>query len=173
MTPGMQIADDLVDAWIWWFNFNQPDQRGVWGPQLGSAHTLIAPLKEPRAAPSTGGRERAAPKPRANARNIPSYKGLADPESRTAPDRGRNLRDMVEQCPPGVGTARAGPPRCEYNPSTISMSVLESGNYYQVRITPHLQECHYNPDAADSMLSARAALPDSPSSCPTTSPRTL
>ena len=20
--PGMQIVDDLVDAWIWWFNFN-------------------------------------------------------------------------------------------------------------------------------------------------------
>ena len=26
LTPGMQIADDLVEAWIWWFNFNQPDQ---------------------------------------------------------------------------------------------------------------------------------------------------
>ena len=28
-TPGMQIADDLVDGWIWWFNANQPDQGGV------------------------------------------------------------------------------------------------------------------------------------------------
>ena len=25
-TPGTQIADDLVAAWIWWFNANQPDQ---------------------------------------------------------------------------------------------------------------------------------------------------
>ena len=27
---------------------------------------------------------------------IPPYKGLAEWESRTAPDRGRNLRDLVE-----------------------------------------------------------------------------
>ena len=29
VTPGMQIADDLVDTWIWWFNANQPDQGRV------------------------------------------------------------------------------------------------------------------------------------------------
>ena len=34
-TAGMQIADDLVDTWIWWFNANQPDQGGVWVPHLG------------------------------------------------------------------------------------------------------------------------------------------
>ena len=29
VTPGMQITDDLMDAWIWRFNFNQPDQGGL------------------------------------------------------------------------------------------------------------------------------------------------
>ena len=66
VSPGMQIVDDLVDAWIWWFNANQPDQGGVWVPHLGWAHTLIAPPTDPRPAPSTGGRERAAPQPRVN-----------------------------------------------------------------------------------------------------------
>ena len=55
VTPGMQIADDLFHAWIWWFNFNQPDQGVVWVPQLGWAHMLIAPPTEPRPAPSTSG----------------------------------------------------------------------------------------------------------------------
>ena len=41
------------------------------------------------------------------------------------------------------------------------MTVLGSGHYYQVRITPHPQECHWNLEAVDSMLLARAALPDS------------
>ena len=45
--PGMQIADDLADAWIWWFNINQPDQGGVWVPHMGWAHTLIAPPTDP------------------------------------------------------------------------------------------------------------------------------
>ena len=144
VTPGMQIADDLVDVWILWFNFNQPDQGGVWVPHLGWAHTLIVPPTEPKSAPSTGGRERAAPQSRANALNIPAYIGLADWESRTAPDRGRNLRDMVERYPPGAETARAGPPRREDDPSTISMILLESGHYYRVRISPHPQECHWN-----------------------------
>ena len=95
--PGTQIADNLVDAWIWWFNTNQPDLGGVWVPNLGWAHTLIAPPRDPRPAPSTGGRERAAPQPGANILNIPPYKDLADWESRTARDRGRNLRNMVER----------------------------------------------------------------------------
>ena len=97
ISPGMQIADDLIDVWIWWFTFNQPDQGGVWVPHLGWAHTLIARLTEPRAAPSTGGRERAAPQPRANALNVPPYNGLSDWESRTAPYRRRNHKDMVER----------------------------------------------------------------------------
>ena len=71
VTPGTQIADDLVDAWIWWFNANQPDQRVVWVPHLGWTHTLIAPATDPRPAPRTGGQERAAPQPSANTLNIP------------------------------------------------------------------------------------------------------
>ena len=42
------------------------------------------------------------------------------------------------------------------------MIVLESGHYYQVRNTLHPQECHWNPEAIESMLPARAALPDGP-----------
>ena len=30
VTPGTQITDNLVDAWIWWFNTHQPDQGGIW-----------------------------------------------------------------------------------------------------------------------------------------------
>ena len=66
----------------------------------------------------------------------------------------------MEQYPPGAETARAGTPRREDDPSTISMIVLESGHYYQLRITPHPQECHWNLEAVDSMLPACAALPD-------------
>ena len=123
VVPGIQIADDLVDAWTWWFNFNQPDKGGVWVPHLRWAHTLIAPPTEPRHAPGIGGRERAAPQPRVNARNIPPYKGRVDWESWTAPDRGRNLRDMVERYPSGADTARAGPPQREDDPRTITMIV--------------------------------------------------
>ena len=25
VTPGTQIAEDLIDAWMWWFNTHQPD----------------------------------------------------------------------------------------------------------------------------------------------------
>ena len=107
VTFGMQIADDLVEAWIWWFDTNQPDQGGVWVPHLGRAHTIIAPPTDPRPAPSTGGWERAAPQPRANVLDIPTYKDLADWESRTAPGRGRNLRELVERYPPGAEAARA------------------------------------------------------------------
>ena len=39
------------------------------------------------------------------------------------------------------------------------MIVLEGGHYYQVRITPHPQECHWSLEAVDSMLPASAALP--------------
>ena len=50
------------------------------------------------------------------------------------------------------------------------MIVLESGHYYQVRITPHPQECHSNLEAVDSMLLARAALPDGPIPLPHNQP---
>ena len=69
----------------------------------------------------------------------------------------------MERYPPGAEAARAGPPRREDDPLTISMIVLESGHYYQVRITPHAQECHWNKEAVDSMVPARGALPDGPS----------
>ena len=78
VTPGIQITDDLVDAWIWWFNTHQPDQRGVWVPHLGPAHTLILPPTDPRPALSTGGQQRAAPPPRAEILRIPPYEGLAE-----------------------------------------------------------------------------------------------
>ena len=170
ITPRMQMADDLVDAWIWWFNASQPDQGGVWVPHLGWTHTLIAPPTDPRPAPSTGGRGRAAPQPRANTLNIPRYKDLADWESRTARDRGRNLRDMVERYPPGAEMARAGPRRRKSDPSTVTMIMFKSGHYYQVRITPHPQECHWSLEAVDSRLPASAARPDSPTPLPQNQP---
>ena len=106
ITPGMQIADNLVDAWIWWFNFNQPDQGGLWVPHLGCAHVLIAPPTQPSPAPKTGGRERAAPRPRASALNIPPYNGLADWEIRTAPDRGRNAHKGQRRHPRDLQDAK-------------------------------------------------------------------
>ena len=42
------------------------------------------------------------------------------------------------------------------------MTVLENGQYYQVRIITHLQESHCSLEAVDSMLPATTALPDSP-----------
>ena len=170
LSPRTQIADDLVDASICWFNANQTDQGGVWVRHLHLVDTLIAPPTDPRPAPSTGGRERAAAQPRANTLNIPPYKDLADGESRTARDRGRHLRIMVEGYLPGAGTARAGTPRREGDPSTIAMIVLESGHYYQVRITPHPQERQWTLEAVNSMLPASAALPDGPTPLPHTQP---
>ena len=152
VTPRTQNADDLVDAWIWCFNASQPNQGGVWVPHLGWALTLIAPPTDPRPAPSTGGQERAPPQPGANTLNIPPREDLADWESRTARDRGRNLRSMVERYLPGAGTASRGPPRRGGDPGTIAMIVLDSGHYYQVRISPHPQEHHWSLEAVDSML---------------------
>ena len=162
-----QITDDLVDGWIWWFNTHQPDQADIWVPHLGSAHTLIAPPTDPRHASGTGGRERAAPPPRAEGLNIPRYKDLAEWESWTARDRGRNLKSMVERYPE---TAGAAPPPREGDPSTIAMIVLESGHYYQVRITPHPQERNWSLEAVDSIFPANAALPDSPTCLPNDQP---
>ena len=75
VNPGAQVSDDLVEAWIWWFNTRQPAQGGVWVPHLGWVHTLIAPPTDPRLTPSTGGRERAAPPPRSYNLRIPPHKG--------------------------------------------------------------------------------------------------
>ena len=78
VTPETQISDDLVEAWIWWFHTHQPAQAGVWVSHLGWAHRLIAPPTDPRPAPSTGGRERAAPAPRSETLRIQPYQGLAE-----------------------------------------------------------------------------------------------
>ena len=169
VTPGTQISDNLVQAWIWWFNTHQPAQGGVWVPHLGWVHTLIAPPTDPRPVPSTGGRERAAPPPRPKILRIPLHEGLVAWESRTARDRGRNLKSPAARYPE---TACAVPPPPECDPSIISMIVFENGHYYQVRIILHPQESHWSLEAVDSMLPATTALPDSPTPCPTTSPRT-
>ena len=36
VTPGAQVSDDLVEAWIWWFN-NQP--RGACGSHTWAGYT--------------------------------------------------------------------------------------------------------------------------------------
>ena len=95
VTPRTHISDDLVEAWIWWFKAHQPAQGGVWVPHLGWAHMLIASPTDPRPAPSTGGREGAAPPPRAETLSIPPYEVLAEWESKTGPDRGRNLTNVT------------------------------------------------------------------------------
>ena len=46
------------------------------------------------------------------------------------------------------------------------MIVLESGHYYQVRITSHPQESHRSLEAVNSMLPASAALPEGPTPLP-------
>ena len=120
--------------------------------------------------PSPGGRERAAPPPRAVILRIPTYESLAESESRTARDRGRNPRGMVERYP---DTARAGPRSRERDRSTIAMIVLESGHYYQVRITPHPQESHSTLEAVNSKLPVTTALPDSPTPLPNDQPPDL
>ena len=159
VTPGTQISDDLVEAWIWWFNTHQPALRGVWVPHLGWVRTLIAPPTDCRPAPRTGGRERAAPPPRPETIRISPHEGLAAWESGTARDRRRNLTSLAARYPE---TARAAPPPRERDPSTIAMIVLENGHYYQVQIIPHPQESHWSLEAVDSMVPATTALPDAP-----------
>ena len=158
VTPGTQISEDFVEAWIWWFNTHAPAQGGVWVPHLGWLHTLIAPPTDPRPAPSTGGRERAAPPLRPQTLRIPPHKGLGAWDSGRDRDRGHNLTSLAALYPE---TARAAPPPRERDPSTMAMIVLKNGHYYQVRITPHLQESHWSLEAIDSMLPATTALPDS------------
>ena len=99
VTPGAQVSDDLVEAWIWWFSTHQPAQGGVWVPHLGWVHTLIAPPTDPRPAPSAVGRERAAPPPRPEILRIPPHEGLAAWQSGTARDRGRNLTSLAPRYP--------------------------------------------------------------------------
>ena len=159
VTLGAQVSDDLVEAWIWWFNTHEPAKGGVWVPHLGWVHTLIAPPTDPRPAPSTGGRERAAPPPRPETLRIPPYEGLAAWESGTARSRGHNLTSLAARYPV---TARAAPPPRERDLGTIAMIVLGNGHYYQVRIIPHPQDSHRSLEAVDSMLPATTDLPDSP-----------
>ena len=122
------------------------------GPTLG-------PPMDPRPAPSTGGRERAAPPPGPETLRIPPYEGLAAWESGTARSRGDNLTSLAARYPE---TARAAPPPRERDPGTIAMTVLENGHYYQVQIIAHPQESHWSLEAVDSMLLATTDLPDSP-----------
>ena len=157
--PGTQLSDDLVEAWIWWFNTQQPAQGGVWVPHLGWVHTLVAPPTDPRPAPSTRGREQAATPTRPDHLRIPPHDGLEACESGTARSRGHNLMSLAAHYPE---TARAAPPAREPDPGTIAMIVLENGHYYQVRIIPHAQESHWSLEAVDCMLLATTDLPDSP-----------
>ena len=121
----------------------------------------------PTPAPSTGGRERAAQPPRAETLNIRTHKDLAEWESRAAHDKGCNPKSMVQRYPE---TARAAPPPREGDPSTIAMTVLESGHYYQVRITLHPQKRQASLEAVDPELPANAALPDKPTPLPNDQP---
>ena len=159
VTPGALVSDDLIEAWIWWFNTHQPAQGGVRVPHLGWVHTLIAPPTDPRPAPSTGGRERVAPPPRPKTLHIPPYEGLAGWESGTARSRGHNLTSLAARYPE---TTRAAPPSRESHPGTIHMILLENGHYYQVRIIPHPRRGHWSLEAVDSMLPTTTDLPDSP-----------
>ena len=131
----------------------------MWVPHLGWVHTLIAPPTEPRPAPTTGGRERAAPPPRPDNLRIPPHEGLGAWESGTARSRGQNLTNLTAHY---LETARAAPPPREHDPGTIAMIVLENGHYYQVRIIPHPQDSHWSLEAVDSMLRATTGLPDNP-----------
>ena len=133
VTPGTQVSDGLIEAWIWWFNTHQPAQGGVWVPHLGWVHSLKAPPTDPRPAPTTGGREQAAPPPRPDNLRIPPHEGLEAWESGTARSRGHNVTNLTAHYPE---TARAAPQPREHDPGTIAMIVLENGHYYQVRIIP-------------------------------------
>ena len=66
LNPGESIPDDLINTWMWWFNLQQPAKGRMWVPQLGWAHTLVAPPANPCPAPAAGGRDRAATQPRVN-----------------------------------------------------------------------------------------------------------
>ena len=148
--------------WIWWFKCHQPHWGWVWVPHLAWTHTPIAPSTEPRPAPYTGGRIRAAPQLNAAALNIPPHGGLAYSESRTARERGQNLRTMTERYAQTAGPGAHAEPLPRDAPSTVAMVVLESGPYYQVRITPRPLDNQWDLEAADSMVPRDVGLPDDP-----------
>ena len=169
-TLGLRSPDALIDLWIWWFNHHQPDRGRLWVPHLAWAHTLIAPPTEPRPAPNPGGRTRAAPQRNADSLNTPAHRGLAFWESRTARKRGQNLRTMTERYAQTAGPAEPSP---RGTPSTVAMVVLESGHYYEVRITAPPLETHWDFEAADSMLLRDVDLPDGPTPLLPGQPRDL
>ena len=119
VTPGMQITHDVVDVWIWWFNTSQPDHEGVWVPHLGWAHTLMAPPTDPRPTPSTGGQERAAPQPRANALNISPYKGRQN-------EKGGRPQPATQPQGPGGAVFTKGRRRHAQDPGDAKMSLAPS-----------------------------------------------
>ena len=103
LTLRQRTPDDLIDVWIWWVNHHQPDRGQIWVPHLAWAPTLVASPTEPRPAPNPGSRMRAAPQLSANALNIPPYEGPVYWESRTARERGHNLRTRMERYGQAVG----------------------------------------------------------------------
>ena len=143
-------------------HYHQPDRGRVWVSHHACAHTVSAPPTEPRSAPNPGGGTRAAPQLSADALNVPPHGGLAYWESRTARERKQNLRTMGERYAQSVGEGAHAEPPPRDTPSTVSMVVLESGHYYQVRITPQPLENHWDLEAADSMLPKDLDLPDGP-----------
>ena len=162
LTLGQKTPDDLVDLWKWWFNCHEPDQGRVWVPHLAWAQTLIAPPTEPRPAASPGGRTRAAPQMNADALNIPPHGGLAYWESRMARERGQNLETMTEPYAQMAGPGAHAEPPPRDSASTVAMVVLQSGHYYQVRITPRALDNHWDLEAAETMLPRDVGLPDDP-----------
>ena len=59
-----------------------------------------------------------------------------------------------------VGLGAHAEPLPRDAPSTVAMLVLESGHYYQVRITPRPLDYPWDLEAADSMLLRDVGLPD-------------
>ena len=162
LRPGQRTTDHLFDVWIWCFNHDEPDQGRICVPHLAWAQTLISPPTEPRPAPSLGGWRQSAPQLSADVLNIPPYNGLAYWESRTSPERGHNLRAMMERYAQMVGPEAHAEPPVRGSPSTVAMVVLEKGHYYQVRITPGPLEHRWDLGAAHSMLPTDMRHPDGP-----------
>ena len=129
------------------------------GPTPGLGTHAHSATDGPQVAPTTEGRERAAPPPRPDNLRFPPLEGLEAWESGTARSRGHNLTNLTAHYPE---TAHATPPPPEHDPGTILMIVLENGHYYQVRIIPQPQDNHWSLEAVDSMLRATTGLPDNP-----------
>ena len=161
LNPGESMLDDRIDAWIWWFNLHQSAEDKLWVPQLAWAHTLVAPPATRRPAPSPGARPRATPQPRAGNHNIPPYTNLESWESTTAPERGWNLRDMVDRYAREAEAAHALPPSRD-TPSAVLLIMLEAGHYYHVRVTPRPADGRSDLEAINSMIPVAAPLLDGP-----------